>query len=315
MNSIKIIANGVYLPDNEISNEALNEIYNLENNWIYKRTGIKKRWYETGNTIEKMAINAVENLINNNNLKIEELREKVGVIVVATTSSTKIMPGISNEVQKYLGIKECICLDISAGCSGYINALDIVRKYICLDNIDYGLVIGVEKLSEYVDKEDINTRIILGDGAGVTLVGKSTRKSKKYYQKITSTYENNEILVCDNQNKCINMNGKSIYKYATTYTVNNIKEILEQSKICIDDIKYIVPHQSNKRILDAITQKLELSKEKVFSNIENIGNTFCASIPIALNEMIKNNLIKDGDLIILLGYGGGLNLGSILLEF
>lgn len=312
MNSIKIIANGVYLPETEVNNDELNDRYKLSENWIFKRTGIQKRWYETILNIDEMAINSVKNLLENSGMPKIDV-SKIGAIIVATTSTKKIMPGISNQIQKFLGIEKCICIDILAGCSGYVNAFDLARKYICLGEVEYALVVGVEQLSNYLDKEDLNTTIILGDGAGATLIGKGN-EDKLYLQNIVSTSKNNEILTCDNYEEKISMNGKAIYKYATTQTVENIKQTLQMANLYIDKVKYIVPHQSNKRILDAIAQKLEISNDKIFSNIQEIGNTFCASIPIALNEMMSQSLIKSGDFVILLGYGGGLNLGSILIE-
>lgn len=312
MNSIKIIANGVYLPETEVNNDELNDRYKLSENWIFKRTGIQKRWYETILNIDEMAINSVKNLLENSSMSKIDV-SKIGAIIVATTSTKKIMPGISNQIQKFLGIEKCICIDILAGCSGYVNAFDLARKYICLGEVEYALVVGVEQLSNYLDKEDLNTTIILGDGAGATLIGKSN-EDKLYLQNIVSTSKNNEILTCDNYEEKISMNGKAIYKYATTQTVENIKQTLQMANLDIDKVKYIVPHQSNKRILDAIAQKLEISNDKIYSNIQEVGNTFCASIPIALNEMMSQSLIKSGDFVILLGYGGGLNLGSILIE-
>lgn len=312
MNSIKIIANGVYLPETEVNNDELNDRYKLSENWIFKRTGIQKRWYETILNIDEMAINSVKNLLENSSMSKIDI-SKIGAIIVATTSTKKIMPGISNQIQKFLGIEKCICIDILAGCSGYVNAFDLARKYICLGEVEYALVVGVEQLSNYLDKEDLNTTIILGDGAGATLIGKSN-ENKLYLQNIVSTSKNNEILTCDNYEEKISMNGKAIYKYATTQTVENIKQTLQMANLDIDKVKYIVPHQSNKRILDAIAQKLEISNDKIYSNIQEVGNTFCASIPIALNEMMSQSLIKSGDFVILLGYGGGLNLGSILIE-
>lgn len=312
MNSIKIIANGVYLPETEVNNDELNDRYKLSENWIFKRTGIQKRWYETILNIDEMAINSVKNLLENSGMPKIDV-SKIGAIIVATTSTKKIMPGISNQIQKFLGIEKCICIDILAGCSGYVNAFDLARKYICLGEVEYALVVGVEQLSNYLDKEDLNTTIILGDGAGATLIGKGN-EDKLYLQNIVSTSKNNEILTCDNYEEKISMNGKAIYKYATTQTVENIKQTLQMANLDIDKVKYIVPHQSNKRILDAIAQKLEISNDKIYSNIQEVGNTFCASIPIALNEMMSQSLIKSGDFVILLGYGGGLNLGSILIE-
>ena len=173
-------------------------------------------------------------------------------------------------------------------------------------------MVGVEKISEYIREEDVNTKILLGDGAGATLIGKS-EKEKLYSHNIESVGQEGDILTCDNNTKLF-MNGKEIYRFGITKTVDNIKELLEKNNLTMDDIKYIIPHQSNIRIMENIGKKLGVAKEKIYINIENIGNTFNASIPIALEEALEKEMIKEKDKVILIGYGGGLNLGSILLE-
>ena len=305
MNSIEILASGKYLPSAKIENDVLNKKFNLPEEWIETRCGIKTRYY-TKEDITQMAIKAVENLQTKIDMK------RIGVIVVTSTSTDKLMPGISFEIQKYLQIPNCICLDVLAGCSGYINAFDIARKYLCLDNIDYGLVIGVERLSTLTKENDINTAILLGDGAAATLIGK-TSTPKKYSCNIESDGQNGGILTCSIKEK-IYMDGKKIYKFGTTKPVENVKKLLRQSNEKIDNIKYIIPHQSNIKMLQSMCNKLEIPISKMYINLDKVGNTFCASIPLALHEMMENKLLQKQDKIILLGYGGGLNLGSILLE-
>ena len=308
MRNIEIIANGKYLPKKEILSKDIEKRLNLEEGYIEKRTGIIKRYYVETEKIEDLAINVVKNLFSK-----EISKDNIGLIIVATTTTDKLMPGISNYVQKALNIDKCICLDILAGCSGYINAFDIASMYIKTGKVEKALIIGVEVLSRYIDLEDINTSIILADGAGATLVG-STNTDKKYYSNIKAEGENNHILECKS-NSNIYMEGKEIYKYAVTKTVENVKELLEKSGENLENIKYIIPHQSNMRIMKAIANRLKIETNKIYTNIENVGNTFCASIPIALNEMMENGLLQKGDKIILLGYGGGLNTGSILMSY
>ncbi len=307
MNYIKILASGKYLPKIKIKSEELENKLNLEKNYIYKRTGIKDRYNIEEETIEEMAKNAVQNLFEQNITK-----ENIGLIIVATTTTNCLMPGISNYIQKEFEIAPCICLDILAGCSGYINAFDIASLYIQTGKIEKALVIGVDVLSKYTNSTDIGTAIILSDGAGATLIGK-TEEEKLYVSNIKADGKNNEILICKS-NENIFMNGKEIYKYAVTNTVKNIKQLLKKSNETMENIKYIVPHQSNIKIIKAIATRLNIDTNKIYTNIKHTGNTFCASIPIAIDEMIEKNLLKKGDKIILLGYGGGLNTGTILLE-
>lgn len=308
MESIEILANGIYLPKKEITNEMLELKYKIKKEDIYSKTGIENRYYVENEQIEDLAINAVKNLLD----KIDFDKNKIDMIVVASTSTNKLMPGISYLIQKELQIQECICLDILAGCSGYINAFDIARNYIALNKVEHVLIVGCEVLSKYTNFEDKNTRIIFADGAGATLIKKSNTY-KEYSSLIQSNGLKGNILTCA-QNEKIYMDGKAIYKYAITDTVKNIKQLLDQTKCTLEDIKYIIPHQSNIRIIQAIATRLNIDTNKMYTNLKQVGNTFCASIPIALNEMFEKELLKSKDKIILLGYGGGLNLGSILLE-
>ena len=325
MRNIEIISSGSYLPKIEVNNQQLEKELKLEEGYIEKRTGIEKRYYAKEETIEEMAKKAVQNLLekleiqskssNSNELddsKLKEIIQQIGLIIVATTTPNYLMPGIANKIQKELQIKNAICLDILAGCSGYINALDIVRMYLATEKVEKALVIGVDKLSEYTEKQDVGTSIILSDGAGALLLS-TTTKEKVYMSNIKAEIDEDEILTCK-VNEKIKMNGKEIYKYAVTNTVKNINELLDKSNEKLENIKYIVPHQSNTKIMKSMMSRLKIDESKMYMNIKDTGNTFCASIPIALNEMIEKNLLHEGDKIILIGYGGGLNTGSILLE-
>lgn len=307
MNSIRIVASGMYLPYNEINNSYFNNRFNIDDNWIYQRTGIQKRFWADEETTSDLAIKAVQNLKDKSKVDLK----KVGLIIVASTKTETTMPGISFEIQKKFDIPNCMCMDILAGCSGYINALDIARKYIELDEVEYALVIGAEKLSKYLNKDDINTAILLGDGAGATLLAKA--ENKLYAKNIESIGQEGDILT-SRENEKIYMDGKKIYKYAITKVAQNINKLLEDNKLDITEIKYIIPHQSNLRILTSMAEKIGSKPEQIYINISNIGNTFNASIPIVIDEMMKKDLLKDKDKIILVGYGGGLNLGSILIE-
>lgn len=309
MKSIEIIASGKYLPKNKIDNKSLAKELEVTEDFIYKRTGIKSRYYSDNETIEEMAIKSVHNLLKKNSqINIEN----IDMIIVATTSTNLLMPGISYKIQDHFKIDNCMCLDILAGCAGFINAIDISRNYIAIEKINTALVIGVDILSEYTNRSDISTSIILSDGAGAVIL-QNVDNQKIYESNIKSDGQRGELLT-NKSNEKIKMNGTEIYKYAVTETVKNIKELLKKSKIDIDEIKYIIPHQSNLKIISSIANKLKIDNKKIYTNIENIGNTFCASIPIALDEMFEKHLLQEGDKIILLGYGGGLNTGSILLE-
>ena len=310
MKQIKIIASGKYLPEKEIANKELEEKLNLDSDYIEKRTGIKVRYYAEKETIEELAIKATKDMFKKNK-NVD--KQTIDMIIVATITPENYMPGIANKIQKEFQIKECNAYDILAGCNGFITAFDIASTYIQTNRAKRILVVGVDILSKYTNPEDIGTAIILSDGAGAVLL-EGTEEEKVYSSYITSIEDNNEILKC-NRNEYIFMNGKEIYKYAVTEPVKHIKKLLEKTHTELEEIKYIIPHQSNKRIMTAIANRLKIDLSKIYINIENIGNTFCASIPIAIDQMLENNLIKEGNKLLLLGYGGGLNTGVILLEF
>lgn len=305
--SIKIVDSKSYLPKQKILNSKIEEKFSLKEGYIYKRTGIKERYYVEDESIEEMAIGVAKKINEKNDLS------NLGLIIVATTSTKNLMPGIANEVQKSLKIKSCISLDILAGCSGFINSFDIARLYLESGKVEKALVIGVDLLSKTIDKEDLGTAAVLSDGAGGILIEKA-KENKKYFSNIKAEIDNKGILNYNVESN-LYMNGKEVYKYAVTNTVENIKELLDVAGENLENIKYIVPHQSNLKIMKAIATRLDINKEKIYINIGKIGNTFCASIPIAISDMLEQNMLKRGDKIILLGYGGGLNTGSILLEF
>ena len=305
MNSVKIIATGKYLPKREVKSEYIEKENNLEDGYIYKRTGIETRYYSIDETLEDLAINSVKDMLRkNNNLSILD----VDMIITSSTTYNSMMPTLSFEIQKYFNIKDCMCFDILAGCSGYINALDIAQKYIATSSAKNVLVVGADILSKN-KYDDIKTQILFGDGAGCMYL-KAIEENKKYVSNIKSFDDKDQILTC-NMNHELSMNGKEVYKFATTKTIENISEILDNSNEKIEDIKFVIPHQSNIKILEKICKK---TNANMYTNIKRYGNTFCASIPIALDELFEFNQLRENDKIILLGYGGGLNLGSILME-
>ena len=309
MSNIHIVTNGIYFPQKQIKNDELEKTLNLESGYIEKRTGIKNRYYAVNETIQEMAVGAVKNIFIS-----EEQKQNIDLIIAATTSTDMLMPGISNYVQKELRLSPCICFDILAGCGGYINAFDIAKVYIDSKNIRKALIIGADKLSGIIDKKDIGTAVVLSDGAGATLVEKEESTSQKIYVSNIKAEEDKNHILAYQYGKNVYMNGKEVYKYAVTRTIENVNELLEKANITLQDVKYIVAHQSNLKIIKAIASRLHIGMEKMYTNIQERGNTFCASIPIALHDMQKHQLLKTGDKIILLGYGGGLNTGSILME-
>ena len=309
MENINIISTGSYLPKIKMENKTFAKALGVTEEFLLQRTGIHTRYFVRDETMTYMAVEAARKAIEKINLAVET----INMIMVATTTTKQLMPGISYLVQKELKIKQAICLDILAGCSGYINAMDIARNYMALGKVTTALIIGVDVLSQVIDKEDIGTAIVLSDGAGATIL-QVTEEQKQYESYIQSDGMHSEILTYAADEK-LYMDGKAVYKYAVTQPVQNVEGLLKDAKVPIEKIKYIVPHQSNLKILKSMQGRLQIPEDKMYINIENVGNTFCASIPIALEEIMDKGLVSRNEKIILLGYGGGLNTGSILLEW
>ena len=308
MRSIEILSTGNYLPSQKIENKELEEKWNLEKGYIQKRSGIQSRYYCANETLEDMAYQACLNCMK----RMPIPKEKIGGVIVASTTNQKSMPGLAFSLQKKLEIPNGFCLDLSAGCNGFINALDLAKSYITLERAEYFLVVGVDLLSKIVEESDYALKMLLADGAGAVLVGKSETE-KKYQVQIESRVEGAESL-CYSFGDFLKMDGIAIYKYAVAEGSRFLKEILEKEEMDLDEIRWVIPHQSNLKIMEAIASRVHLPKEKIYTNIQNVGNTFCASIPIALDENKKKKMWNKGDKIILLGYGGGLNTGCILME-
>ncbi len=308
MKYMKIVATGKYLPSKKIENKELASILQVTEQYIEKMTGIQTRYYIQEETIVQMAVNAAKDAIQKGNIA----SNSIDLVIVSSTTNQYYMPGISFFVQRECKLQNAKCLDISAGCSGFINAFDIARNEIALGKIQRALVVGVDALSNVVDKNDIGTAIVLSDGAGAVIL-EQTNEEKQYESEIQSEIDSEDILTCKANEKIV-MKGKEIYKYAVTKPVEQIQKLLSKMNMNIEEIKYLVPHQSNLRIMQAMTKRLNVSEEKMYINIQKRGNTFCASIPIALDDIMQEGKLKEKDKILLLGYGGGLNTGSILLE-
>lgn len=309
---MKIIGYGKYVPSKVMSNKDFEKIIDTTDEWITTRTGIKKRHIAETETLCELAKYAAENALKD--AKID--KEDIDMIIVATSTQDNIIPSCACEVGNKLGIKKDImCFDLSAACTGFIYALDIANKYLS-EEIKNILVIGAEKLSKVVDYEDRNTCILFGDGAGALVVTKDERKNITSYIKANGEKCDALTLKGVNCNKpsYIYMNGKEIFTFATRIIPEVVEKLIEKSNVKLDEIKYIVPHQANIRIIDAASKRLNVDNEKFFMNLKDYGNTSAASIVLALCDMKEKNLLKNNDKTILVGFGGGLTFGGILIE-
>ncbi|NME84240.1 beta-ketoacyl-ACP synthase III [Clostridium sp. SM-530-WT-3G] len=323
MNNIGIAGIGAYLPSLAVTNDKLSEFVNTNDEWISERTGIKERHISEGEDTSVIAYKASKLALERAGINAEEL----DLIIVATVSPDMFVPSVACLVQSKLGAKKAACFDISVACSGFVYGLEIAKSMMLSMNYKNALVIGAEVLSKVIDWQDRSTCILFGDGSGAAVLKRCSEGGiiKSYLKAEGDKWESLTIGAVDFntpfteekviKKRTIDMNGREIFKFATKAIEDGIKKILEDTHISIDEIKYIIPHQANSRIIASAAKRLGIDKNKFYVNVDKVGNTSSASVPIALNDMYQKEMIKKGDKIMLVAFGGGLTYGSTLIEW
>lgn len=324
MNSVKIIGTGSYAPDRIVTNSDLSEIVDTNDEWISSRTGIKERRISTGEDTSVLSTKAALKALEAANIDPLE----IDLIIVGTASPDKFIPSTACIVQAEIGAENATCFDIGAACTGFIYALNIGTQFIRTGQCRTALVIGAEVLSKILDWSDRSTCVLFGDGAGAAVLQRSEENGIFSIYTGSDGRNASEALCCpanpvnnpfakliDRQPSIVTMNGKDIFRFATRIIPECIDEVLKNQDCTIEDIKYIVPHQANMRIIDHVSKKLEIDSNKFYINLDKYGNTSAASIPLALDEISRKGLLNKGDKIILVGFGGGLTFGAALIEW
>lgn len=323
MKGIIIKGTGSYTPNKIVTNEMLGKIVDTSDEWILSRTGIKERKITTNENTSDMAIKSCEVALKNANVDCLD----IDLIIVATCTPDSFIPSTACIVQKALGCDNAVSFDISAACTGFIFALETAKSLMKVNNYKNALVVGAETLSKIVDWTDRTTCVLFGDGAGSVVLSASEetgiinsvcKTDARKYECLTSyslDIKNPFTKDFVENKKYLKMDGQEVFKFATNIIVKVINEVLEKSNMTIDDIDYIVPHQANIRIIEHSAKKLKIDKEKFYTNLENYGNTSAASIPIALHELNEKKKLKNGDNIILVGFGGGLTFGAMIVKW
>ena len=326
-----IIGTGKYVPERVLTNEDLEKLVDTSDEWIVTRTGIKERRIAADDeATSDMATEAAKNALENAGVAAED----IDLIVVATVTSDMFFPSTACFVQKKLGAKNALCFDISAACSGFLYALQIARHFLAAGNRKHALVIGAEKLSTMINWEDRNTCVLFGDGAGAVVVKRPEDDQQDCPGRVLSTImgsdgNQTDILsvpgggsACpvtpDNAHERLNairMDGREVYKNAVTAMCRASKQAVEQAGLETEDISMVIAHQANLRIIDAITDRLKIPKERSFINLHKYGNTSAASIPIALDEANRSGELKRGDNLLLVAFGAGLTWASSVIAW
>ena len=296
---MKILGFGKAVPRKIVTNDDLSKFVETSDEWIFQRTGIRERRISDENTSELAYRSAVEAIENSNIDKNE-----IDLIVCATMTPDNVT-----------------AFDVNAACTGFVYALKIVASMLNTYH-KKALIIGCETLSKIINFEDRNTCVLFGDGAGAIVVEKDG-KNEEFY---TCSFGNDKDLIAENveinfemKNKVLKsgflkMNGKEIFKFAINVIEKSIDNILDRTNLKLEDIKLIIPHQANQRIISNVAKKLNVDNDKFFVNLEKYGNTSAASIPMALCEAFESKKITKGDKVILVGFGGGLTWGSTIIE-
>lgn len=321
-----ILSTGCDYPKGVLTNADLEQMVETSDEWITTRTGIReRRKAEPDEYTSQFAVRAGRQAIERAGLKPED----IDIIVCATTTPDQILPSTGCLIQRDLGCVNAAGMDVFAACSGFIYGITMVESMIRTGQIRYGLVIGAEVLTKYVDYTDRTTCVIFGDGAGAAVLGPVEDGKGILSTKIQSDGNYEEQLYArgggtrlgtshetiDNREHYFKMRGNEIFKVAVRNMSGVSQEMLEKAGLTIEDVDLVIPHQANQRITDAVAKKLGVDPEKVYSNIERMGNTSSASIPIALDEVLQEGKIKDGGVVVLTAFGGGITWGATVIRF
>jgi 3-oxoacyl-[acyl-carrier-protein] synthase-3 len=311
---VSIVSTGSYVPDRVLKNTDLEKMVETSDEWITTRTGIKERRISEGETTSDMATEAVLRALNG-----KSSPEDVELIVVATATPDAFFPSTACKVQSKIENKGAVAFDISAACSGFIYALYIADSIMRSKNVGRAVVVGVERFSRIVNWKDRTTCILFGDGAGAVLLENSDNEGVLGFD-IGADGSYVELLAVPSVGSneeypfYVRMKGNEVFKIAVRTMVDSIGRVLEKTGLKANDISLLIPHQANIRIINAVAERVGIPKEKVFVNLDRYGNTSAASIPIALDEAVREGKVKRGDLVLMTAFGGGFTWGSCIVR-
>lgn len=315
----RIAGTGSYLPEKILTNIDLESMVETSDEWITDRTGIKKRHIAAiDETTTDLAYYAAKDAISASGLKHRD----IDMIIVATTTPTRVFPSTAALVQQKLGIHGCPAFDIQAVCTGFVYALTVADKFIKSGSAKNVLVIGAETLSRIVDWTDRNTCVLFGDGAGAVVLQASSEAGVLSTHIHCDGSFNNLLHVPTGPGSAITedpayieMQGNEVFKIAVKTLSKIVDETLDANQLDKQDIDWLIPHQANIRIIAATAKKLSMSMDSVVVTVQDHGNTSAASIPLALDVAVRDGRIKRGETLLFEAFGGGFTWGSALIKF
>ncbi|ALC91867.1 3-oxoacyl-ACP synthase [Bacillus sp. FJAT-18017] len=304
-----IIGIGKYVPETVVTNFDLEKRMDTSDEWIRTRTGIEERRIADASiNTSDMAYQAALQALETAGVAAEE----IDMILVATVTPDRPFPSVACMLQEKLGAKKAAAMDVSAACAGFMYGIITGKQFIETGVYKHVLIVGVEKLSKIVDWEDRNTAVLFGDGAGAVVLGPVSGDRGILSFELGADGTGGKHLY---QEENIIMNGREVFKFAVRQMGESSLNVVKKAGLTKEDVDYLVPHQANIRIIEAARQRLELPVEKVSYTINKYGNTSAASIPISIVDDIAAGKIKDDDIVVMVGFGGGLTWGAIAIRW
>ncbi|NLJ95200.1 MAG: beta-ketoacyl-ACP synthase 3 [Clostridiaceae bacterium] len=305
---VKLIASATYLPEKTLTNFDLEKMVETSDEWIRQRTGlVSRRIADDSEEVWDLALEAGKKCLT----QISEAdKNRIKLLIVATSSNLRVVPHVSSMIVEPLGLPEDIlAFDLSAGCAGFVYSLSTVIRF--LREGELALIIGSEKLSSYVDYTDRSTCILFGDGAGAT-IWEYSDEVEAYYSSQTIT--NSEVLYRREDNGKVHMDGADVFKYAVKNLPNSIEDLTKKAGIDIEEIDLFLLHQANERIITSVGRHLGLDQERFPVRFAEVGNTSAASVPILIDQLWTEGLLEKANNILISGFGAGFSIGSVLLK-
>ena len=317
--SFQILGTGSFAPEKIVTNDDLSTMVETSDEWITKRVGVKERHVCTTETNTDMGVAAAQAALENAGVRPEEL----DLIIGATISADTISPGLAGMVQNRIGAT-CPCFDMNVACPGFLFALDVADGFFARKRAKKVLVVSSERMSGMIDWTDRGTCVIFGDGAGAAVLG----EGDNYLSSTLSTIGGEDVISIptkwDNSpfyekelgKNVVHMQGQETYKFAVTSMVRDVRLVMGQAGITGDQVKAVIPHQANYRIINEARRRLpEIAPEKFLMNIDRFGNTSSASEPILLDEANRQGLLQRGDYVVLTAFGGGLSTAACVVRW
>ena len=323
---IKFTGLGSSLPSKVVKNTDLEKLYDTSDEWIYQRTGIRERRAikEPKETGLSLSANASKQALKSAGLKPQD----IDLIIVATSTPDNLYPSMGCMLQGELNATDAVSYDLSAACSGFVFSIVTAAQFIYTGTYKNILVVGVDIHSRFLDWSERSVSILFGDGAGAVVMQRTrARDDQLIGYLISSKADKNLDLILDNLNisydsftkqiksSFVRMNGKTIYEFGITIVPEVVNKLLDKVNLKIKDVDYFIPHQANERIIQASAKKLGFTERQVISNVEKVGNTSSASIPLAIADGLNSKKIKTPCKMILVGFGAGLTWGAVLIDW